>query len=191
MNETQGPEDFGPKQLDIGTGAISELSVSIRAPLVQGAVVAKAISDLAPDHLYCSGPDRPMSVQNQTSSEEITLLLSLRGEEVSGSLWDGMAALARDLEERLSFALVSVGHQVSANDTDPNPPATPRYWKAWIASMLGVYPLLILIYYALQPLTQTLPGPVSLFLVALMLTGVNGFYVAPFLGKRLRPWLIR
>ena len=102
-----------------------------------------------------------------------------------------MAALAHDLEERLSFASVTVGHQVPANGTDPKPPAAPRYWKAWVTSMLGVYPLLILIYYALQPLTQNLPGPVSLFLVALVLTGVNGVYVAPFLGKRLRPWLTR
>jgi hypothetical protein len=191
MNETRGPEELGPKQLSIGADAISELSVSIRAPLVQAAGVAKAINDFVPDHLDCCRPDRPVSVQNQTSSEEFTFLLTLRGEEISESLRDEIAALARDLEERLSFALVAEGHQVSANDTDPKPPAAPRYWKAWVASMLGVYPLLILIYYALQPLTQNLPGPVSLFLVALVLTGVNGVYVAPFLGKRLRPWLTR
>ncbi|EAQ10543.1 hypothetical protein [Maritimibacter alkaliphilus] len=191
MNETRGPEELGPKQLSIGTDAISVLSVTIRAPLVQAAVVAKAINDAAPDHLDWNRFDARMSLQNQTVNDQIIFSVTLRGEEASVSLRDGMAALAHDLEERLSFASVTVGQQVPANGTDPKPPAAPRYWKAWVASMLGVYPLLVLIYYALQPLTQNLPGPVSLFLVALVLTGVNGVYVAPFLGKRLRPWLTR
>lgn len=191
MNETQGSEELGPKQLCIGTDAISELSVSIRAPLVQAAVVAKAINDAAPDHLDWNRFDARMPLQNQTGIDQIIFSVTVRREEASESLRNGMAALGRDLEERLSFASVTVGHQVPASGTDPNPSTPPRLWKAWVASMLGVYPLLILIYYALQPLTQNLPGPMSLFLVALVLTGVNGVYVAPFLGKRLRPWLTR
>ena len=107
MNETRGPEELGPKQLSIGTDAISVLSVTIRAPLVQAAVVAKAINDAAPDHLDWNRFDARMSLQNQTVNDQIIFSVTLRGEEASVSLRDGMAALAHDLEERLSFASMS------------------------------------------------------------------------------------
>ena len=55
--------------------------------------------------------------------------------------------------------------------------------------MLAVYPALILLVVATRPFTEGMPMPVSLFIVAILLTGINTGLILPFLNRRLAPWL--
>lgn len=68
-------------------------------------------------------------------------------------------------------------------------PTQPRFWKRWVVSMLAVYPALILLVLATRPFTQNMPLAASLFIVALLLTGLNTGLILPFLNRRLGHWL--
>lgn len=73
--------------------------------------------------------------------------------------------------------------------TAPKAPPQPRFWKRWVVSMLAVYPLLIVLALATRPFTEGMHMAVSLFIVALLLTGLNTGLVLPFLNRRLGRWL--
>ncbi|MEQ8603217.1 MAG: antibiotic biosynthesis monooxygenase [Marivibrio sp.] len=73
----------------------------------------------------------------------------------------------------------------------PKPPSPPRFWKRWTVSMLAVYPPLVLLVTALQPITGDLPQAAGLFLVALILTGITTAWLIPWLTRRLQGWLAR
>lgn len=68
-------------------------------------------------------------------------------------------------------------------------PAVPPFWKRWVVSMVAVYPALMALIFALAPVTNGLPRPLGLFIVALVLTGLTTGYIAPTLTRRLGPWL--
>ena len=67
----------------------------------------------------------------------------------------------------------------------------PIFWKRWLLSMIAVYPALVVLFYLLRSMISGLPTPVSLFIVAFLLTGLNVRYILPFLNKRLKSWLGR
>lgn len=69
------------------------------------------------------------------------------------------------------------------------PPQQPKFWKRWAVSMLAVYPALIVLVLATRPFTQGMPMGVSLFIVALLLTGLNTGLILPFLNRKLGRWL--
>lgn len=69
------------------------------------------------------------------------------------------------------------------------PPPMPPMWKRWTVSMLAVYPALVLLVVVLEPVTTRLPAPFGLFLVALVLTGLNTAFILPWLNKHLQTWL--
>ncbi|MCE7029958.1 hypothetical protein [Jiella avicenniae] len=56
-------------------------------------------------------------------------------------------------------------------------------------SMLAVYPALVALIYGMRPVIEGLPTPVSLFIVALLLTGLSTGFLAPFLNRKLGWWL--
>lgn len=71
----------------------------------------------------------------------------------------------------------------------PPKPQQPKFWKRWVVSMLAVYPALILIVLVTRPFTQSMPMAVSLFIVALLLTGLNTGLILPCLNRKLGRWL--
>lgn len=68
-------------------------------------------------------------------------------------------------------------------------PPMPPLWKRWTVSMLAVYPPLAILVVLLEPVTARLPAPLGLFLVALVLTGLNTAFILPWLNRNLRTWL--
>jgi antibiotic biosynthesis monooxygenase (ABM) superfamily enzyme len=69
--------------------------------------------------------------------------------------------------------------------------AVPPFWKRWVVSMLAVYPALVALIYLMHPLLDGLPTPVSLFIIALLLTGLSTGFLAPLLHRKLAWWLRR
>ena len=69
------------------------------------------------------------------------------------------------------------------------PPPVPPLWKRWTVSMLAVYPALVVLVVLLDPVTARLPAPLGLFLVALVLTGLNTAFILPWLNKYFRTWM--
>lgn len=65
----------------------------------------------------------------------------------------------------------------------------PAFWKRWAVSMLAVYPPLVILVYLSRTVLSGVPTPVSLFLIALCLTGLSTGIVLPFLNRRLATWL--
>jgi antibiotic biosynthesis monooxygenase (ABM) superfamily enzyme len=57
--------------------------------------------------------------------------------------------------------------------------------------MLAVYPPLLVLVYASRALLQEVPMPLSLFLIALCLTGLSTGLIMPFLHRRLAGWMHR
>lgn len=72
----------------------------------------------------------------------------------------------------------------------PTSPRPPKFWKRWATSMLAVYPALILLVTLLKPVTAPLPEPLSLLVVALILTGLTTAFIVPWLNQLLHGWLV-
>tara|TARA_R110002072_G_scaffold11771_4_gene52544 strand:- start:6111 stop:6677 length:567 start_codon:yes stop_codon:yes gene_type:complete len=106
---------------------------------------------------------------------------------------DRAAALV-DIE---ALAITDISRQQAAGSniwfepiSMPSTPRPPLLWKRWATSMLAVYPALIVLVYALMPITSRLPVPLGLFVVALVLTGLSTAFIVPWLTRRLHHWLI-
>ncbi|UMA67141.1 hypothetical protein LVO79_19245 (plasmid) [Roseivivax marinus] len=68
---------------------------------------------------------------------------------------------------------------------------TPVFWKKWAVAMLAVYPPLVVLVYLSRSVMSELPTPVTLFLIALCLTGLSTGLILPYLNARLAGWLHR
>jgi antibiotic biosynthesis monooxygenase (ABM) superfamily enzyme len=66
---------------------------------------------------------------------------------------------------------------------------TTAFWKRWAISMLGVYPPLVVLVLATQSMLQDFPIIVSLFVIAVCLTGITAGLTLPFLHRRFHRWL--
>ncbi len=55
--------------------------------------------------------------------------------------------------------------------------------------MIAIYPPLVVLVYLAQSLAPGLPTPVTLFLIALCLTGLSTGLVLPYLNRKLASWL--
>ena len=63
-------------------------------------------------------------------------------------------------------------------------PQQPKFWKRWVVSMLAVYPALILLVVVTRPFTEGMPAAASLFIVALLLTGLVGILGMGWLRRK-------
>ncbi|AJE47685.1 hypothetical protein [Celeribacter indicus] len=100
-----------------------------------------------------------------------------------------LGELIRELQDAPDVDVVTETSCLSAlKNKLPHTPLPP-FWKRWLVSMIAVYPALIVIFYMLRPVAANLPTPLSLFLVAFFLTGLNARYILPFLNRRLPRWL--
>jgi antibiotic biosynthesis monooxygenase (ABM) superfamily enzyme len=68
--------------------------------------------------------------------------------------------------------------------------ATPK-WKTFLITWLAVYPVLLLISYALKALAPNLARPAQLAISSLLLTSSLTWLIMPFLARQLRTWLLR
>lgn len=68
-------------------------------------------------------------------------------------------------------------------------PALPPYWKRVVLSVLGVYPMLMVLLAVLNPMTASLPRPLQVLCVVIVLACLLTWPIMPTLGKWLRPWL--
>jgi hypothetical protein len=67
-----------------------------------------------------------------------------------------------------------------------NPP--PR-WKMAVATLLGVYPVSLLIGVVLSPTLKKLPLVLNLFVVSAIIVGLLTWVVMPFVTRLLHDWL--
>ena len=67
-----------------------------------------------------------------------------------------------------------------------NPP--PR-WKMALVTLLGVYPISLLIGVMLSPYLRTLPLPLNLFVVSALIVTCLTWLVMPLLTRCFKPWL--
>lgn len=164
---------------------------TVSAPIENAAHVMKAILEVISGFTEKKEyAEIDIGGHEQAQSE---IVITLKDNVSHGVLFghDRIGDLGAELEKRLGVLSkhVQIGAIVLEPETVPQRP--PLFWKRWVVSLLGVYPLLIIIFYALQPFTRNLPVPVSLFLVALVLTGVNARFVAPYLARKMQNWITR
>jgi len=67
-----------------------------------------------------------------------------------------------------------------------NPP--PR-WKMAIATLCGVFPTSLFLYYTTSWLLKDLPVPFRLLVTATLMVGILTWVIMPFITKMLKPWL--
>jgi len=70
-----------------------------------------------------------------------------------------------------------------------SPHAPPPRWKMALVTLLGVYPISLLIGIFLSARLRTLPLPVNLFIVSALIVTCLTWLVMPQLTRLFRPWL--
>ncbi|WGT52631.1 hypothetical protein [Thioclava nitratireducens] len=131
------------------------------------------------------------SQQMEGATQRFRLALRVHGGPENGT--DPLETLARDIGASTHVETTVMGCVSSARNAAPPTSAQkiPAFWKRWTVSMIAVYPALIGLVYGLTPVTAGMPKPLSLFIVALLLTGLNARYLVPFLNRHLQGWLFK
>lgn len=70
-----------------------------------------------------------------------------------------------------------------------SPPPSPPRWKMALVTVVGVYPLSVLLPWLLKPLGGKLPPPIMALPVAIGIVVLLTWAVMPLLVRILRPWL--
>lgn len=68
-------------------------------------------------------------------------------------------------------------------------PTPPPRWKMAIATLCGVFPTSLLLYYATGWLLTDLPTPFRLLITATLMVGILTWVVMPLITKILKGWL--
>jgi antibiotic biosynthesis monooxygenase (ABM) superfamily enzyme len=71
----------------------------------------------------------------------------------------------------------------------PGAPASPPRWKMAIVTVLGVWPVSMLVPWLLNPFIASLPRPLKALVVSVGIVIVLTWAAMPVLVKLLRPWL--
>ncbi|MET4104065.1 MAG: hypothetical protein ACU0CB_13305 [Roseovarius sp.] len=168
----------------------SGLMFTVSAPPEHATDVTQAIHDITASFIAVEGvPENDLQEQDRTRGE-FTLSFKF-DDQLASNDKDLPEMINREIKQRLNGSAAEIRCDTVAVAPPAGSQKEPAFWKRWAVSMLGVYPLLIMIFYALRPVTEGLPVPVSLFLVALVLTGLNGRYVMPFLARKMQFWFAR
>jgi antibiotic biosynthesis monooxygenase (ABM) superfamily enzyme len=110
--------------------------------------------------------------------------------------WKESPNLAKWLEKLLNL-LISDSHAQECAGLDlwfdrPNIPQKlkePPFWKQVAIGVICVYPLIMLLRWALEPVTGGLPGSIALLLNEVILSALLTYPVMPWVTRLLRPWL--
>ena len=65
----------------------------------------------------------------------------------------------------------------------------PPFWKQVLIGVICVYPLILILIWALAPFTASLPSSVALLLNVIILSSLLTYPVMPWITRLLRPWL--
>ncbi len=65
----------------------------------------------------------------------------------------------------------------------------PPFWKQVVIGIICVYPLILLLSWALAPVTGGFPSSIALLLNVVILSAMLTYPVMPWVTRRLRPWL--
>jgi uncharacterized protein len=68
-------------------------------------------------------------------------------------------------------------------------PTPPPRWKMAIATLCGVFPTSLFLYYATGWLLKSLPVPLRLLTTATLMVGMLTWVVMPMITKMMRSWL--
>ena len=71
--------------------------------------------------------------------------------------------------------------------TEPN---LPPFWKRVVLSVIGVYPMLILLLELIGPHIGSLPRLLQDFILVVVLSALLTWPVMPWLSRLLKPWLM-
>lgn len=70
-----------------------------------------------------------------------------------------------------------------------SPSGPPRRWKMAVVTLLGVYPVSLLIGFLLSPQLRKLPLALNLFIVSTLIVACLTWVVMPRLARWFKPWL--
>jgi antibiotic biosynthesis monooxygenase (ABM) superfamily enzyme len=70
-----------------------------------------------------------------------------------------------------------------------SPQLPPPRWKMAVATLLGVYPMSLLIGFTLSPTLRQLPLILNLFIVSALIVSCLTWVVMPRLTRIMKPWL--
>jgi len=65
----------------------------------------------------------------------------------------------------------------------------PPFWKRVVIGLVCVYPLILFLRWALEPLTAGFPSRVALLFQVVVLSSLLTYPVMPWVTRLLRPWL--
>ncbi|MEH6526428.1 MAG: hypothetical protein V7723_10165 [Sneathiella sp.] len=65
----------------------------------------------------------------------------------------------------------------------------PPYWKRVVMSIIGVYPMLLLLLGISGPVIGSLPKPAQTLIIVVILSSLLAWPIMPLISKALRPWL--
>ena len=71
----------------------------------------------------------------------------------------------------------------------PQRPKQPPFWKRVVIGVICVYPLILLLSWALGPVTGGVPSRIALLLNVVILSALLTYPVMPWVTRLLRPWL--
>jgi hypothetical protein len=114
--------------------------------------------------------DSPAHLRAWEASEERRKLIE-RGNEISD-------------ENRNTAIGMDAWFAISGQSVSPK-------WKTFLVTWVAVYPILLLIAYALAALFPGLARPLQLAITSALLTASLTWVVMPRLTKLLRPWLLK
>ena len=175
-------------------GSVSGFTLSFGVAPDRAAPVAQICRDVVAADVSRHPLVSFLQFAEQRGAERHGFSISARGCRLVAEMPELPERLAQAIRSRMASMPetppldIEIGYLSADKDKPPRPAPV---WKRWALSMIGVYPLLVALFYLLQPITAQLPVPGALFLVALVLTGLNTGYVLPFLNRRLGGWLSR
>ncbi len=110
--------------------------------------------------------------------------------------WKESPNLAKGLE-KLPNLLITDSHAQESVGLElwfdrPNIPQRqkePPFWKRVVIGVICVYPLILLLSWALAPVTGGVPNRIALLLNVVILSALLTYPVMPWVTRLLRPWL--
>jgi len=123
------------------------------------------------------------------------ILIAQFPDEGSASAWDESEERARLVQEAARFSTVEIQRTsgLEAWFTLPGERAIvpPPRWKQLLVTLVGAYPLVILISAFVMPQLQTWPLLLRSAVLPLVLLTLMTYLVMPLLAKAFRGWLYR
>jgi hypothetical protein len=125
---------------------------------------------------------------------EYTVLLRFE-DEGSAEGWKSRPDVAAKLNEIMALTggpvktTESAGLEMWVDHPVGERPALPPFWKRVTVSVLAVYPSLMFLMAISRPVIGTLPQPLQVLIIVVVLSGLLTWPIMPLLTRSLRSWL--